>query len=196
MANFDTKYVLSETKGIVVPGSISKMGERDVLEGVEECFWNWWTVYGKDEGLLRVKNYEPRWFRVRVLASILDQARADEFARLPIKSLLKMDLATKALADRPWNARRRTFCTYHVAKHQSADKTAMLMRHQGGTATLWKSYRGLGVTQAKGMAYFEIQPCPVAHPIRPERPLRGIVRKQAEYSQPICRIDISASGCA
>ena len=184
MANFDAKYVLPETKEIVVPESISKMEERDVIEGVEDCFWNWWSAYGKEEGLLRVKNYEPRWLRIRVLASILDQKRADELARLPIKTLLKMEIAKNALKDWPWNARRRTFCTHHIAKHQSADKTAVIMRHHGSTYTLHNSYRGLGVTQVKGVKYFEILPCPVAHPIRPELPLRGIVRKQAERTKP------------
>jgi hypothetical protein len=180
MANFDAKYVLPDTKEVVVPESIAKMDERDVIEGLEDCFWSWWSVYGKEEGLLRVKNYEPRWYRIRVLASILDQARADELARLPIKTLLKLEIAKNALKEWPWNARRRTFCTHHIAKHKSADKTAEIMRHHGSTYTLHNSYKGLGVTQAKGVMYFEIQPCPVAHPIRPELPLRGIVRKQAE----------------
>jgi len=47
------------------------------------------------------------------------------------------------------------------------------MRHRGSSYTLHNSYRGLGVTQEQGVAYFEIMPEPVTRPIRPEVVLRG-----------------------
>ena len=49
----------------------------------------------------------------------------------------------------------RTRC---LLKYQSADKTALILRQRGGTYTLHNSYRGVGVTQAGGMAYFGILP--------------------------------------
>ena len=67
-----------------------------------------------------------------------------------------------------------------MAKHQSADKTALIMRHRGDTYTLHESYRGLGVTQAMGNAYFQIQPRPVAKPITPEFKPTGIVLRQMQ----------------
>jgi hypothetical protein len=101
-------------------------------------------------------------------------------ARLPIKTLLKLPMAKTVIAQWPWNARCRTFCTYHVAKYQSSAKTALILRHRGSPYTLHNSYRGMGVTQAQGKAYFEIRPKPVTNPIKPEVVLTGIARIQAE----------------
>ena len=100
--------------------------------------------------------------------------------RLPIKVLLNLPEARAALRRWPWNARRRTFCTFHVAKHQNAAKTALIMRHRGSAYTLHNSYRGLGVTQEQGAKYFEIMPAPVAVPVRPVKATTGIVRMMQE----------------
>lgn len=93
-------------------------------------------------------------------------------------------MAREALEHWPWNARRRSFCTYHIAKHQSAAKTALIMRHRGSSYTLHNSYRGLGVTQDEGTAYFEIMPKPVAHPVRPGVFLRGAALARARTIRP------------
>lgn len=178
MANFDGSWVHPETREIVIPAGIAKTDKREVINELEENFWQWWTAYGR-RGLLRPKNYEPRWKRIRVLTATPDRAEADRLARMPIKLLLKEPSAQKALSTWPWNGRRRTFCTYHVAKYQSADKTALILRHRGDTYTLHASYRGLGVTQEMGRRYFEILPKPVKSPIRPEYRARGIIFQQA-----------------
>jgi hypothetical protein len=112
------------------------------------------------------------------LASITDRDQADRLAKLPIKHLLRMQVSKDALQTWPWNARRRTFCTYHLAKHQSAAKTALIMRHRGSAYTLHNSYRGLGVTAAQGVEYFSIMPAPVAEPIRPQQAPKGIIVQQ------------------
>jgi hypothetical protein len=179
MADFRAEFVHLRTRQIEIPAEIAKMNERDVIENLEDNFWAWWAAYGPKEGLLRPKYYGPKWDRLRVLASIDDQAVADRLARLPIKYLLREPIAKPALEKWPWNGRRRTFCTFHVAKHQSADKTALILRHQGDIATLHKSYRGRGVTQSDGVEYFTLVPEPVASPILPERVLKGIVARQS-----------------
>ncbi len=179
MANFDGSWVHPETREIVIPANIAKTDKREVINELEDSFWQWWTAYGR-KGILRPKNYEPRWNRIRVLAQTTDTENADRLARMPIKVLLKETSSKEALATWPWNGRRRTFCTYHVAKYQSADKTALIMRHRGDTYTLHTSYRGLGVTQEMGRRYFEILPQPLKTPIRPEYCLRGIIRVQAK----------------
>ena len=178
MAEFEVGFVFPQTKEVVIPASVAKTEKREVIDGLEENFWGWWSAYAPKEGRLRPKNYGPRWDRVRVLAALADQTKADELARLPIKHLLRLPEAKAALQQWPWNARRRTFCTYHVAKHQSAAKTALIMRHRGSAYTLHNSYRGLGVTQEKGDEYFGIMPAPVASPILPSIVPRGIVRLQ------------------
>jgi hypothetical protein len=180
MGNFRAEFVLSRTKEIVIPAAIAKTESREVIDNVEPCFWAWWAVYGREKGLLRPCNYGPRWERLRVLTTINDQAKADTLARLPIKTLLALPLAKEALSEWPWNARRRSFGTYHVALYQSADKTALILRHRGEASTLHKSYRGLGATQEDGREYFSILPEKVAQPILPQVEAKGIVRIQAE----------------
>ena len=179
MANFRAEFVLPRTKEVVIPAAIAKTGSREVIDNVEPSFWSWWSVYGPESGLLRPRNYGPKWARLRVLTSINDQAEADKLARLPIKTLLALPMAKKALAEWPWNARRRSFCTYHVALYQSADKTALILRHRGEASTLHKSYRGLGATQEDGREYFAILPKKVDQPILPEVEAKGIVKIQA-----------------
>lgn len=178
MADFEVGFVHPQTKEVVIPASVAKTGKREVIDGLEENFWAWWSAYAPEEGLLRPKNHGPRWDRVRVLASVEDRHEADKLARLPIKYLLRLPKSRAALSDWPWNARRRTFCTYHVAKHQSAAKTALIMRHRGSAYTLHNSYRGLGVTSEQGQKYFVILPKPVAEPIRPDKVAKGVIRTQ------------------
>ncbi|MDR1283114.1 MAG: hypothetical protein LBK99_20180 [Opitutaceae bacterium] len=111
MADFDGKWVLPQTREVVIPAEVGKMGRREVIDGLEDCFWSWWEKYGR-KGILRPTNYMARWQRIRVRAQITDRAKADTLAVLPIKTLLSHELAAAKLAAWPWNARRRTFCTY------------------------------------------------------------------------------------
>ncbi len=180
MAGFDASFVHPQNREVMIPAAIAKTGAREVINGLEDNFWAWWAAYAPAQGPLRPKYHGARWERIRVLASIDDQTRADVLGRLPIKVLLKLPEARAALRRWPWNARRRTFCTFHVAKHQSAAKTALIMRHRGSAYTLHNSYRGLGVTQEQGVKYFEIMPAPVALPVRPVKATTGIVRMMQE----------------
>jgi hypothetical protein len=179
MSDFRAEFVLPATKQIVIPALVAKTEKREVIDSVEPIFWEWWSVYGPKAGLLRPKNYGPRWDRLRILADAGDRAKADELARMPIKHLKRIPDASRAIERWPWNARRRTFCTYHIAMHQSADKTALILRHRGSSYTLHDSYRGLGVTQEEGRRYFAIKPQKVARVVRPERPIRGF--QKARY---------------
>lgn len=180
MENFRAEFVLPQTKEIKIPASIAKTGKREIIDNIEPNFWAWWAHYGPKEGLLRPGNYDPRWRRLRVLAATEDGTQADQLAKLPIKTLLALPSSPTKLERWPWNARRRSFCTYHIALHQSADKTALILRHRGAASTLHNSYRGLGVTQDQGRAYFAFLPQPVATPIRPQVHPKGIVKQQAE----------------
>jgi hypothetical protein len=180
MGDFRAEFVLPQTKEVVIPAAIAKTGKREVINSLESSFWDWWSVYGPKKGLLRPRNYGPRWDRLRVLASIRNQAEADKLARLPIKSLLKLPVAKAALGRWPWNGRRRTFCTFHIAMHESAAKTALILRHRGSAETLHNSYRGMGVAKEQGRAYFKIMPLPFAKPILPIIEAKGIIRIQRE----------------
>ena len=180
MADFRAEFVQPKTKSVVIPAQIAKTAQRAVISNLEPNFWVWWGVYGKKEGLLRSQNYEPRWNRIRVLMTVQDRRHADELARLPIKTLLAKPAAKKALEDWPWNSRRRTFCSYHVAKHTSADKTALILRHEGSVETLHKSYRGRDISIDEGELYFNILPEPSDVEISPEIEPTGIVKLQRD----------------
>jgi len=172
MRNFDGRWVLPATKEIVVPAEIAKKDRREVITDVEPVFWLWWAKYGRT-GLLQPANYRKRWGRVRILAEIEDRQQADEFAGLPVKDLYESDLGKEKRGMWLFNVRRRTFATHHVAKYQSAGRTALIMRHRGDVLTLHNSYRGMGVTQEQGVAFFELRPRPVKDPIKPKtRPAR------------------------
>lgn len=167
MENFRAEFVLPATREVVIPAEIAKTGKREVIDSLENSFWAWWSEYGPKQGLLRPKNYLRQWRRIRFLATLEDRDKADEYARVPLKRLLSLPRVNKALAEWPWNARRRTFCTHHVAKHQSAAMTALILRHRGNSATLHNSYKGTGVSQAQGVEYFEILPEKSAPATRP-----------------------------
>lgn len=191
MADFRGEWVKSSTQEVVVPAEAVKTGPRSVIDGLEENFWAWWKHYGRD-GLLRPRNYKKRFWRIRILAQIPDQAEADKLARLQISDLLARPESKQLLDNWPWNARRRTFCTYHVAKHRSADQTALILRHKGSVQTLHDSYRGTGVKTTQGKVYFAMQPKPLRHAIRaaarrprqviPIGPVANDVRRQTERS--------------
>ena len=185
MADFSTEFVHPQTKEVVIPAAVAKTEAREVIDGLEDNFWAWWKAYAPEKGLLRPKNHGPRWDRIRVLATIEDQQEADRLARLPIKHLLRLPEVREVRRREPWpwNARRRTFCTYHIAKHQSAAKTALIMRHRGSSYTLHNSYRGLGITQEQGDAYFQILPSPVTLPVRPEIVLRGAALARSKVGE-------------
>ena len=161
MEDFDGKWVLPATREVVIPSEIAKTGRREVIDNLEDNFWLWWGKYGR-AGLLRPKNYKKRHRRIRVLASLAgDPVEVARVAALKINQVPGVESkkgVPSPLPSWPWNARRRTFCTYHVAKHQSAALTALILRHRGEPSTLHNSYRGTGVTQAQGVEYFAIIP--------------------------------------
>ena len=187
MANFSGDFVFAATREIEIPASIAKKDRRDVINTLEPVFWEWWAVYGR-KGILRPPNYANRWRRVRILAGMTRRDGAAAADALAGESVFKLQIRPDLkpfLASWPWNARRRTFCTYHVAKYQSADKTALILRHDGDVSTLHNSYRGRGVTQEQGAAFFDLRPQRVARPLLAggARPPRGIVRFRLEEAE-------------
>jgi len=166
MADFRGEWVKASTREVVLPAEITKTGNRAVIDGLEDNFWAWWKAYGRD-GLLRPRNYKKRFWRIRILSQIPKRDDADRMAGIWVNQVVKTAAAKPLLLNWPWNARRRTFCTYHVAKYRSADRTALILRHKGSVQTLHDSYRGTGVKPAQGKHYFTIMPKPVSHALRP-----------------------------
>lgn len=182
MDSFKGAWIKPAERALVVPAAAAKKEVREVLTTLEPVFWEWWAVYGRNDRL-RPANWRHRWWRVRLLAQVKDRARADELARLSARALKRTPEAELVRGAWPWNARRRTFVTYHVAKHQSAERTALIIRHRGDTYTLHNSYLGLGVTEEQGRAFFEMKPCKIEDTIPPPAALRrlsGIVKIKVE----------------
>lgn len=66
------------------------------------------------------------------------------------------------LAHVEWSADvlRHTFASYHIAMHQSADKTALELGHQGSTKMLFRHYKAT-VTKEDAEAFWKIEPLPM-----------------------------------
>jgi hypothetical protein len=64
---------------------------------------------------------------------------------------------TEAGVSFPHNAGRHSFCTYHVALHGSADRTATLLTHRGSVSVLYDHYRG-NASRAEADKYFSVCP--------------------------------------
>jgi len=59
----------------------------------------------------------------------------------------------------PTNGCRHSFATYHVALHQNAGQTAVMMGHKGNVSTLYNHYRN-AVSKTDGERFFNIVPTP------------------------------------
>lgn len=118
-------------RGIRHQGATHKTRRRFFVQGFEENLWAW---------------LEP-WRSVQVLPGWISSHA--------IK--MRRRIYEKAGVEFPHNAGRHSFCTYHVALHGNAERTATLLTHRGSVSTLYDHYRG-NATQADARAYFSIMP--------------------------------------
>jgi len=63
---------------------------------------------------------------------------------------------SSSYVERVNNGLRHSFCSYHVALHESADKTALLLGHKN-PSVLFNHYRNI-VDKEEGERYFSIHP--------------------------------------
>lgn len=117
--------------GIRHKGAKHKSGRRFFVQGFEPNLWQW---------------LEP-WRKLKVLPS------------WPSSTAIKQreKIYTEAEVVYPHNGGRHSFCTYHVAMHGSADRTATLLTHRGSVSVLYDHYRG-NATQADAERFFTILP--------------------------------------
>jgi hypothetical protein len=117
-----------EERGVVMPGSKHKSGRRHYVDGYPDNLWAW------------VRHAPDACWDVN--ARMYLNLKAEAFARAGVEN--------------PGNVLRHSFCTYHVAMHKDAARTAVLLTHRG-TAMLYSRYKGRA-TEADGRAYFSIVP--------------------------------------
>lgn len=119
-----------EEKTIVMAGANHKSRRRHLLEGMPDNVWPW---------LLKFRDRPEAW-------------------DLTSKAYLyrKMHAFQRAGVPNPGNILRHSFCSYHVALHRDAAKTAVLMQHTK-PSTLYRHYKGMA-RQVDAERYFQILP--------------------------------------
>jgi len=120
-----------EQHGIRHKGASHKMKRRFYVQGFEPNLWEW---------------LEP-WKNLKTLP-IWPSSTAIKW---------REDIYKSAKVAFPHNAGRHSFCTYHVALHGSADRTATLLTHRGSISMLYDHYRG-NAKKTEAEVYFKILP--------------------------------------
>ncbi len=119
-----------EEKSIILPASKHKSGKRQILEGLPENLWAW------------IKAADAMGHDWKICRPVYDREKKAAFERAGLSKLC--------------NVLRHSFCSYHVALHQDAAKTALLMQHTN-QAMLYRHYKGLAL-RADAERYFSIKP--------------------------------------
>ena len=106
-----------ENHGIAIKAEHAKNKRRVYLDSHEPNLWKWleWAKANAPEGFNLTKR---QWDDIRG------------------------KVATAAKVKMPHNALRHSFCTYHVALHGDAGKTATLLTHKGNVSILYEHYKG------------------------------------------------------
>ena len=141
---FQHEWVQPKFNRIMIPGWFYENGEakggtktRDdwMIDKVPENFWSWHSKYGKVRGKVECPGNNYQWDR-RVRKPVIEEGVVKKW---------------------PHNAKRDSFCTYHLSAYRDQAQTALILKHTNVT-TLWKSYMGTLRTEQEGRAYFQIYP--------------------------------------
>jgi len=119
-------------KGILIRADQAKNKRRVYLDGYEDNLWHW-LDYARFMDSKGFELSKKQWDVLR--------------ARIAYIAGVKM----------PHNALRHSFCTYHVALHGDAGKTATLLTHRGNVSILYEHYKG-NATREDGKAWFSLTP--------------------------------------
>jgi site-specific recombinase XerD len=115
-------------KGITLPAAKLKTRKRHYIDGLPENLWKWLRAAPDEAWTLTERQYLG----------------------------LKGDVFRLAGVINPGNVLRHSFCSYHVAKHKDAARTAVILCH-ASPRTLYQHYRGRA-TSADAAKYFAIAP--------------------------------------
>ncbi len=131
-ARLDLKNIDFKQRGILIRADAAKNKRRIFVDGHPDNLWQW---------LEYAKKTAPEGFS---LSKRLWDRRKEQIAK-------------KTKFTMPHNALRHSFCTYHVALHGDAGKTATLLTHRGNVAILYEHYKG-NVARGSAEEYFEVCP--------------------------------------
>jgi site-specific recombinase XerC len=127
-ARLTRNEILDKELGIVMSAGKHKTGRRHYVDGYPDNLWQWIA-------------HAPRACWDVAQRQYLDY-KAEMFAAAKIKN--------------PGNVLRHSFCSYHVALHKDAARTAVLLTHRS-PSMLYQHYRGRA-SEADAKAYFAIVP--------------------------------------
>lgn len=121
--------IRTSDRGIVLPAAKIKTKRRQYIDGLPENLWAW-----------------------------LEWAEADKWKPTTLGEYMhaKARAIAWSVKTAPHNALRHSFCSYHVAQHKDAARTAVILCHSS-PKTLYQHYKG-NATEADGKAWFEIMP--------------------------------------
>jgi integrase len=119
-----------EERGITMPGATHKTRRRFYVEGHEENLWAWL------EPLRKKRSWKP----------FADSTFRDWREKIYLR----------AGVEYPHNGARDSFCSYHIALHNDASRTATLLTHRG-VNMLYGHYRGKA-TRRDAVEYFKTVP--------------------------------------
>jgi len=119
-----------EERTILLPAAKHKTGRRHLQERLPENLWAWLEKAARIRGSFGVSS------------ALYSREKAALFARAGVVN--------------PGNVLRHSFCSFHVALHGDAGRTALLMQH-ASQQMLYRHYRGLA-RQADAEGYFGILP--------------------------------------
>jgi site-specific recombinase XerC len=118
-------------RGLVLQASKIKTRRRQFIDGLPDNLWSWLEWSNPDD-----------WKMTKLAEYMHAKSKAVAWA------------ITKA----PKNFARHSFCSYHVARHKDAARTAVILCHSS-PKMLYAHYRG-NATEEDGKAWFEIMPPP------------------------------------
>ncbi len=120
-----------EERGITMPGATHKTLKRFYVEGHEDNLWEWL------EPLRKIKaSWRP----------FADSTFRDWREKIYLRAGIEY----------PHNGARDSFCSYHIALHNDASRTATLLTHRG-VNMLYGHYRGKAMKK-DAVAYFTVVP--------------------------------------
>jgi integrase len=122
-----SEIVFSE-RGLRLPAAKLKTRRAQFIDGLPDNLWEWLHWSNPLAWTMTPRQYL--------------EAKSNAFIRAKVRH--------------PRNALRHTFCTYHMAMHRDASKTAVLLCHSS-PKTLWAHYKGKGSSDSAA-EYFAITP--------------------------------------
>jgi len=115
-------------EGITLPAAKLKTRKRHYIDGLPENLWKWLRKAPESAWILTERQYL--------------KAKGDVFRLAGVKN--------------PGNVLRHSFCSYHVAAHRDAARTAVILCH-ASPRTLYQHYKGRA-TSTDAVRYFSVCP--------------------------------------